>query len=75
MNVHLRADSANGAHTTFTVFVNGAATGQLTMRDLEAASFHQIVASGCRNPVDSFVSTGWWGIERPDESPFNGETR
>lgn len=66
MKIHLRADNANGVHTTFTVFVNGANAGKLTMRDTEAASFHQIVASGCSNRVDTFLSTGEWGAREAE---------
>ncbi len=60
MKIHLRADSTNAAHTTFTVFVNGANAGRLRMTVDEAASFHQIVSIGCKGPMDKFVSTGEW---------------
>ncbi len=33
--VHIRADQANGQHTTFTVFMHGANCGQLTMKEEE----------------------------------------
>ncbi len=67
MKVHLRADSVNGAHVRITVFLNGAnCGGQLTMCVSEGLNFHDIVAAGCANGIDSFVSSGHW-IVNDDE--------
>jgi hypothetical protein len=43
MKTHLRADSANGKHTRFTVFMNGGNCGQLCMTEEEAIYFHEII--------------------------------
>ena len=60
MKIHLRANHVNAGHTNFTIFVNGGNAGTVTMRRDEAANFHQIVAMGCKQPIDEFVSTGKW---------------
>lgn len=63
--VHLRADKANGVHTTFTVFMNGGNCGQLTMRDDEAVHFYKMLEStSWKIPEDEFRGTGKWGIEK-----------
>ena len=69
MKIHLRAISASDSHVRFTVFVNGANCGELCMRVSEAHAFHQVVANGCRDPLDDFVSSGHWvpGEEREKE--------
>ena len=69
MKITLRADEANGAHTRFTVFVNGANAGQLCMREDEATSFYQIVSMGCCADVDEFLGKGHWTKEQPPEAP------
>lgn len=66
MRIHLRGDSANGVHTWFSVFVNGALAGQLVMRDEEASTFYQIVQHGCADGLDTFEGTGRWGIDEGD---------
>lgn len=61
MKIHLRANHANGVHTRFTVFINKANCGELTMRDEEASTFHMIVEQGCKETLgDKFVSSGKW---------------
>lgn len=67
MKIHLKANFANGIHTRFNVYVNGAYCGTLTMRDEEASSFHQIVSHGCCNLVDEFLSSGEWGLSDSDD--------
>ena len=58
MKVSIRFDDSNIEHTRFTIFINGANCGTLTMKTLEACSFHQIIAYGCMPRIDQFVSTG-----------------
>ena len=60
MKITLRADSTNPAHTRFTVFVNGANCGQLTMRVDEANAFYMIVSNGCHPTLDEFLGKGRW---------------
>lgn len=45
MKVHLRADSADGVHTKFTVFMSGVNCGQLCMTEDEAVFFHQLIVT------------------------------
>lgn len=65
MKIHLRADEANGTHTKFTVFMNGADCGQLCMSEEEAALFEGIVIhSNFRIPgEDEYYSSGHWTKE------------
>lgn len=58
MKIHLRFDASDAEHTRFTLFINGANTGQLCMTTEEAVTFHHIVQNGCSNLLDSFVSSG-----------------
>lgn len=69
MKLHLRADEANGVHTRFTVFMNGANCGQLCMNEEEAVFFHDIIMhSKYRIPTDDIYTSGRWVKERQDES-------
>ena len=64
MKIHLRADSANGTHTRFTVFMNGANCGQLCMREKQAIFFHGIVMlTEYKIPSDVITSSGIWTKE------------
>jgi|GEM_PF-5372890 len=68
MKIHLRADSANGEHTTFTVFMNGANCGQLRMREEVAIFFHEVVLrSTYKLPHDEYISSGHWFEEKEGE--------
>lgn len=58
MNIHLRFNESNIAHTTVTVFINNVNSGTLKMRTDEVGSFHQIVSHGCDNKIDAFLSSG-----------------
>ncbi len=61
MKTLLRADEANGRHTKFTVFMNGANCGQLIMTEEEAIYFHErFLRSGYHVPEDDCVSSGKW---------------
>ena len=74
MRIHLRADEANGTHTRFTVFVNGANCGELCMREEEAIFFHEVVLRstyklpslmvGDQGFLDQYDSSGHWFKER-----------
>ena len=64
MKVHLRADSANGVHTTFTVFMNDTNCGQLCMKETEAVFFHEVITrTRYRISTDLIVTTGIWTKE------------
>lgn len=58
--IHLRADSANGAHTKITVFCNGANCGQLTMTEEEATFFHHTVMTSTYPKFREVISSGVW---------------
>lgn len=68
MRLHLRADSANGKHTRFTVFINGANAGQLCMNEDEAIYFHDLVLhSTFKIPGDEIMTSGKWFKEKRKE--------
>lgn len=60
--VHLRADSANGEHTKFTVFMNGANCGRLTMKEKEAIFFHDTIMRSTwpLKGKDEVITSGKW---------------
>lgn len=60
MKIHLRADSADGTHTHFTVFMNGANCGQLCMRQEEAHFFYMTVAKSSWLKDGEFLGSGHW---------------
>lgn len=61
--IHLRADSANGFHTTFTVFMNGANCGTLTMREEEAIYFHHCISFSTYSKPGEVITSGKWEKE------------
>lgn len=68
MKIHLRADRANGAHTSFTVFMNGGNCGALTMREDEALFFHDtLIRSTWLLKTDEIVASGKWFKEKEKE--------
>lgn len=61
MKLHLKATEANGVHTKFTVFMNGAYCGQLVLREDEATFFHDlIIHSTWALPSDDIRTSGKW---------------
>jgi len=61
MKIHLRADEADGQHTKFTIFMNGANCGQLVMNEDEAVFFHDLVMlTGYKLSTDELISSGRW---------------
>lgn len=61
IDLHLRADKANGEHIRFTVFMHGANCGQLCMTEEEAVQFHEIIMqSGYKLTDDNIRSSGKW---------------
>ncbi len=61
MKVHLRADSADGTHTKFTVFMNGRNCGQLCMTEKEAIYFHEVVTrTSYKIEDDEILTSGHW---------------
>lgn len=72
--VHLKADSANGVHTRFTIFMNGANCGQLCMREDEAIFFHDLVAQS-NWPLkgkDVVITSGHW-FKKTEKEKENDE--
>jgi len=70
MKIHLRADSADGTHTKFTVFMNGANCGQLCMREDEALFFYHVIelSAWLLKGEDEFLGSGnWQPKEKCDE--------
>ena len=64
MKLHLRADSAIGAHTYFTIFMNGSNCGQLCMTEDEALFFHhRLLSSRHEEENDNIFSSGIWTKE------------
>jgi hypothetical protein len=61
--IHLRADYADGTHTKFTVFCNGANCGQLCMTQEEAIYFHHIVMLSKYLRHAEVKSSGKWTKE------------
>lgn len=57
MKIHMRFDESNAQHTRFTIFVNGANTGQLCMTTEEAVEFHTILENGLWTD-DTLISSG-----------------
>jgi len=58
MKIHLKVNSSNQRHTRFTIFTNSANCGTLMMTNEEFKKFHQIIAIGCGEKIDEFISTG-----------------
>ena len=68
MKLHLRADSANGAHTRFTVFMNGVNCGHLCMTEKEALFFHDVViTTKYKLREDKVYSSGKWFLEEKED--------
>lgn len=68
MRVHLRGDEADGIHTRFTVFMNGANCGQLCMEKREANFFRDVfMQTKYKIPEDNMYSTGIWS-KKEDET-------
>lgn len=67
--LHLKATEANGTHIRFSVFMNHAYCGELTMRENEAIFFHDLVLmSDARiKGKDSVISSGHWVKEEKEE--------
>jgi len=68
MKVHLRADEANGHHTKFTIFMNGANCGQLCMEEAEAIFFHHLVIMSNYSVFGEVISSGKWRKENELET-------
>ena len=58
--IHLRADSTNGKHTRFTVFMNGVNCGQLCMLESEANFFRDTLTFGRYLLPEEIKSSGFW---------------
>lgn len=64
MTIILEYRNPTPSHCDVAVFVNGALTGTLRLRQEEVVGFQQIVSAGCKTPLDSFLSRGTPDPER-----------
>lgn len=46
------------AHCDVAIFVNGGLAGVITLRQEEVVGFNMIVAHGCADGIDTFLSRG-----------------
>jgi hypothetical protein len=67
MKIVLDFRNPTSSHCDVAVFVNGAYTGTLKLRQDEIGEFHQIMSNGLSLPTDEFLSTG-----NPDPGPLEG---
>lgn len=68
MELHLRANSANGTHVRFTVFMNEANCGQLTMKEDEAIFFRErLLRFDPKSIHDEVYYSGNWTKEVEDD--------
>ena len=58
MRITLEYRKPTPGHCAVAVFVNGALTGELTLRQEEIVGFQQIMSLGCRGAQDSFLTRG-----------------
>ena len=58
MDIVLRYQDPTPAHCDVAVFINGALTGVLKLRQEELSHFQHIVAYGIQSNRDSFVAKG-----------------
>lgn len=58
MKITLDFRNPTPSHCEVAVFVNGAYSGTLTLRQEEVGSFQQVVANGLSLDTDEFLSTG-----------------
>jgi hypothetical protein len=58
MDIVLDYRNPTPTHCQVAVFVNGALTGVLTLRQEELVSFDQIMSIGCAGDMDTFVGKG-----------------
>lgn len=58
MRITLDFRNPTQSHCNIAVFINGALSGVLTLRQDEIGSFQQIIANGCSPNLDYFLSKG-----------------
>lgn len=64
MEIHLRANLADGNFTKVSVIMDGFDCGQLTMPEESALFFHEVVMrSTWKLPADKFYSSGHWFVD------------
>lgn len=64
MKIHLRAVLANGHHTRFTVFMNGANCGELCMTEAEAVFFYNALGTSSFLKPGEFLGSGIWSVPK-----------
>ena len=67
MKIVLEYRNPTPSHCDVAVFVNGALTGVLTLRQEELGSFQMVLETGLTLAEDSFLSRG-----NPDPAPESG---
>jgi hypothetical protein len=67
MRIKLDFRSPTPTHCKVAVFVNGAYTGTLVLRQDEIGSFHQVISNGLSLATDEFLSTGDPNFKRNDD--------
>jgi hypothetical protein len=58
MKITLEYRNPTPSHCDVAVFVNGALSGTLTLRQEEVGGFSQILQYGCATGIDTFLSRG-----------------
>jgi hypothetical protein len=58
MNITLDYRNPTPSHCDVAIFVNGAFTGQIRLRQEEIDSFQHIISQGMTLPQDEFLATG-----------------
>lgn len=58
MRVTFRYQNPTPLHCDVAIFVNGAFTGTITLRQDEVVGFTQIVSYGCLKGIDTFTGQG-----------------
>ena len=58
MKITLEYRNPSPSHCDVAVFINGALTGILTLRQDEIGSFDQIISHGCAKDIDYFLGRG-----------------
>lgn len=66
MRITLEYRNPTPSHCDIAVFVNGALSGVLTLRQDEVGSLSQIITHGCAKGIDSFLSRGKSVWKEPD---------
>lgn len=76
MKIHLDYRNPTPSHCDVAVFIDGALTGKLTLRQNELIGFQQVIVNGMHRTFDSFTATGdpdpvgGWGLRELVTPPW-----